>query len=577
MSTSESKMNTEAQVPPVAAPVVKIAAGKSESQLDKILGVLSSVRFGLVMLGLLLACCMTGMIIRQINVEGFQRYYQTITPAQQLIYGKLGLFDIYRVWYFKLLLAITGLNIILASIDRFPAAWQYIVKPKLIASPKFISAQMFTAEAETGGTPSEMAGNIRRLWSSHPAIKSSVYMHRLSVAVMQASLIAVIVTVLPSSVPGFVRWAIAVIGGLLAAWFTWWGPRFDCRISEGQGRITVFGQTQTWNRLGAYIVHVALLTIFIGGFITSTRSVGGSMEIRPGKSSKQFITLQDTFNGPVEGTAILPFEIECRDIQQKLIRQEGGLEAQNTIDWLSSITIKDGDVRKDLLVHLNNVGDYRGYRFFQSQFLPIGNAREITVSFEPVAGGQATLAKIPRNGSVEVPGIGNVRFVEFFADFEITDSGFATVSRDYNKPVAQLEITAPDGRRQTALALGPQAATELLGRADERSQKEGIDNKLLVNGSKVLLKDFEKVSFTHTLTIQYDPGYTPVYIGFTLLVLALCSVFFFSHQRVWAVIEPDSNGSRVYFGGNTNRNRPAFEARFNTLVQAVTGGGSRNE
>jgi cytochrome c biogenesis protein ResB len=95
---------------------------------------------------------------------------------------------------------------------------------------------------------------------------------------------------------------------------------------------------------------------------------------------------------------------------------------------------------------------------------------------------------------------------------------------------------------------------------------------LLVGGHKVLLKDFEKVSTTHTLTIQYDPGRTPVYIGFTLLVIALCGVFFFSHQRMWAVIEPAGNGSKIYFGGNTNRNKPGFEGRFNSLVHSVTGG-----
>ena len=39
----------------------------------------------------------------------------------------------------KLLLAITALNIILSSIDRFPAAWAYVSKPKLTASPRFIS------------------------------------------------------------------------------------------------------------------------------------------------------------------------------------------------------------------------------------------------------------------------------------------------------------------------------------------------------------------------------------------------------------------------------------------------------
>ena len=134
MSTSETEMNTEAQATPVAAPTVKIAAKKSESPLDKILGLLSSVRFGLVMLGLLLSCCIIGMLVMQVNVEGFQKYYhQTITPAQRLIFGALGFFDIYHARYFTLFLAITGLNIILASIDRFPAAWQYVIKPKLTA------------------------------------------------------------------------------------------------------------------------------------------------------------------------------------------------------------------------------------------------------------------------------------------------------------------------------------------------------------------------------------------------------------------------------------------------------------
>ena len=75
-------------------------------------------------------------------------------------------------------------------------------------------------------------------------------------------------------------------------------------------------------------------------------------------------------------------------------------------------------------------------------------------------------------------------------------------------------------------------------------------------------------SLPHT----YDPGRTPVYLGFGLLTLSLCMVFFYSHQRVWAVVEPDGKHTRIYFGGNTNRNRPAFEARFNSLVQSVAGG-----
>jgi cytochrome c biogenesis protein len=519
MATSETEVNTSAQAPS-AAPTVKVTPKKKDSVLDKTLRLLSSVRFGVTMLGILLVCCIIGMLIMQVNVEGFQKYYDGLSPAQRKVYGALILFDIYHAWYFTLLLAITGLNIILASIDRFPTAWQYIVKPKLTASPKFIAAQMFTADSEEEERPQALAERVKAAWRKHG---------------------------------------------------------FRARITEENNRVTVFAQRNTWNRLGAYVVHVALITIFIGGFLTNKYGMGGSMEIRPGKSGNQFNVIEyDSVKGPREFTATLPFQIECRDLEQWLINPQAGLDAGNTIDWRSYITIKDGDVRQDMLVHLNNVGDYRGYRFFQSQFLPIGNARTIKVAFEPVNGGQPVEVDIARNASVDVPGIGNVRFVGFYPDFEVTEQGFTTLSRDYNKPVAQLEVTGPDGKRTPALAFGPQAAEQYLGKA-AGGENEGIENKLLVAGNKVLLKDFEKVSLTHTLTIQYDPGRTPVYIGFTLLIIALCGVFFFSHQRMWAVIEPCENGSKVYFGGNTNRNKPSFEVRFNSLVQSVTGGGTGNE
>ena len=34
-------------------------------------------------------------------------------------------------------------------------------------------------------------------------------------------------------------------------------------------RFLVFGQTGKWNRIGAYIVHVALLTLFLGYFVAN--------------------------------------------------------------------------------------------------------------------------------------------------------------------------------------------------------------------------------------------------------------------------------------------------------------------
>ncbi|HEY7543849.1 MAG TPA: cytochrome c biogenesis protein ResB, partial [Blastocatellia bacterium] len=125
MATIEPEIKAEASASPATEAKV-LSKKKDVSILDKFLGLLSSVRFGIVMLMILLACCMIGMLIMQKDVDGFLEYYNRLTPAQRTIWGKLGFFDIYHSWYFGLLLAITGLNIILASIDRFPTAWQYV-------------------------------------------------------------------------------------------------------------------------------------------------------------------------------------------------------------------------------------------------------------------------------------------------------------------------------------------------------------------------------------------------------------------------------------------------------------------
>ena len=91
-----------------------------------------------------------------------------------------------------------------------------------------------------------------------------------------------------------------------------------------------------------------------------------------------------------------------------------------------------------------------------------------------------------------------------------------------------------------------------------------------VAGYTFQLVDFEKVSDQHVLSVQRDPGATVVYVGFGLLFLTLVGVFFFSHQRVWAAIEPSMNGTSVVtFGGNTNRNANAFDEKFKKFISSL--------
>lgn len=290
------------------------------------------------------------------------------------------------------------------------------------------------------------------------------------------------------------------------------------------------------------------------------------MEIVPGQSSSTYQTVEWELDQQKVGSSPLPFMVECTDIQQQLIRPEGGIDLPNTLDWFSRVKFKDGPVEKPAVISMNEPFDYSGYRFFQQAWMDRGHAREIVVRFEPVSGGEAREVTIQRNGSVDVEGIGTVSYENFYPDFTIAEGRPTTASGEYENPVAELRVKKPDGKIHPAFAFGPELAAKYYA----EDMKQAGSEVLLVNGNKVLLKSFEKVGSSHTLAVQYDPGRIPVYIGFTALIVALCSVFFFSHQRVWAVIEPAERGARVCFGGNTNRNRPAFEERFNQLVQTAT-------
>ena len=103
---------------------------------------------------------MTGMLIMQQNVDGFDRYFADLTPAQKIIYGKLDLFDIYHSWYFNALVALLALNIILSSIDRFPKAWKFFSKPTVTVPIRWLKDQKQTAELTITGSAAEITNSV---------------------------------------------------------------------------------------------------------------------------------------------------------------------------------------------------------------------------------------------------------------------------------------------------------------------------------------------------------------------------------------------------------------------------------
>jgi cytochrome c biogenesis protein len=472
---------------------------KTAPLLNRFLDFLSAVRTGVTLLCILVVLAMIGMLIMQQNVQGFDTYYASLTPAERMVFGYLGFFDIYHSWYFSVLLLILSLNIILASIDRFPSAWSYVKKPKTWGTRSWLTARKENEILFTDSEPQAEAERIAAVFRTN---------------------------------------------------------RLKPTITEKDGAIYVFGQSGQWNRLGAYVVHVFLLTLFLGHFVALQTGFDADVRMVPGEITNQIQLIEFKLDKKEKFNVQLPYTITCTDVQQRLIDPTASIGVNNTLDWRTQIRIDDpqyGTTTAD--VSLNNPFNYRGYRFFQAQTVPVGSARTITLELTPQNGGEPTRLNIDRNGRASLPDGTTIEYQQFLPDFTLANGKPDTKSGDYNNPVAVLNVSTPNGEKSRVFAFAAKLADNIPVGAPKL-------------GYKWRLVEFEKAPMAHILSIKYDPfsaAFIAWYIGGFGLIAALGFVFFISHKRVWAMIRD----GQIVLAGEANRNHAGFEDKFRTIVDAL--------
>ena len=503
------------------------AKPKSAPIINRILDFLSSVRLGVVVLCILVTLSMIGMLIMQQNVvPGFDAYYASLTPAEKSVYGALGFFDIYHSFYFNGLLLWLSLNIVLASIDRFPSAWSYISGPMLSPTRGWLQSQKFTKTLKLDATSeTEAAEKVATILGESGLTTKTTESSNLEYGVDADG-------------------------------------KKDFTVMNSRKSLVVFGEAGKYNRLGAYIVHVALLTLFLGHFVANTTGFDATVRMTPGVTTDEILIQQFDLDKKLEFNAKLPFTMECTDIQQSLINATGNIDVTNTLDWRTEMKITDPDYGVQTVdVSLNKPFSYRGYRFFQAQTIPKGAARSIKLELTPQNGGEAVRIDIPRAGSTTLSDGTTVEFTDFQPDFTFGPDGKpATKTGEYNNPVAVLNVTQPNTEAIRVFAF----AQKLADNAPVGAPKAGY---------KWRLAEFEKSPSAHILSIKYDPfdaAFIAWYIGGFGLIGALGFVFFFSHRRIWTRIEKNEDGTfEAVIAGETNRNPFGFEDRFNEVADKI--------
>jgi cytochrome c biogenesis protein len=509
----------------------RVSAVPKAPILNRFIDYLSSVRLGIILLCVLVALSMVGMVVMQQEVEGFEAYYASLTPAERILGSKLAIFDIYHSWYYNFLLLILSLNIILASIDHFPDAWKYIVKPKTWATREWLLSRSRSKVFHVDDlSPAQTAEAIKGVFEQNG---------------FRSQINEIENTYYPTDEAG----------------------NRDFTQIDTEKNIYVFGEKGRWNRVGAYIVHVALLTLFLGYFIANQTGFNATLRLAPGEITDRIEIVNFNLDQRQLFEAQIPFKIECTDIQQKLINPEGEIDVSNTMDWRTEVKIADPSYGTNTYeISLNKPLSYRGYRFFQSQAIAMGSARKIKLELTPQDGGEPINVEIPRDGSTQLADGTTISFVQFLPDFTIGQDGKAdTRSGDYNNPAAVLGVKTANGPSSQVIAFSPDFA-----------------NKAPVAGAAKLgykwrLVDFEKSPLAHVLSIKYDPygaSFIAWYIGGFGLVAALGFVFFSSHRRIWARIEPSSDGGNdIVVAGESNRNQTGFNDRFDRIIKSLTANG----
>lgn len=472
-----------------------------QSVFSRAIKFLGSVRLGVTLLIILTVLSMIGMLIMQQTVDGFDHYYASLKPAQKIVYGRLGFFDIYHAWYFNALILLLALTVILASIERAPKTWKIVKNRKFTASRRWLFAQKSSAVGEFS------AENL--MAAKEKAVR-----------------------------------------GMKAA-------GLKPKITEEAGKIYFFGERGAWNRLGYLVIHVGFLLILTGGFLTNQFGVDGQMPLAPGETSARMLQTEFDLDKTRQKPVALPFSVTCLDIEQKLIDPKGAITANNTLDWLTRIRISDENGEREALVHMNNPVDHAGYRFFQASFINEGKARKATILLQP-ENGKPEEIKLPRGGEAVLTNGERLKWENFVADFVVGKNGqIASNSGDYNNPALVMSLTNQSGETKRVFAF-----------AKDLPPEAPINQPVM--GYRFRLANFEKVAAAHVLSINKDPGKTPFYLGGVILIAALLAVFFFSHRRVWALVEEKSPGIYEFvLGGNTNRHQAAFEDDLKKILAAA--------
>ncbi|HLK33759.1 MAG TPA: cytochrome c biogenesis protein ResB [Terriglobales bacterium] len=308
-------------------------------------------------------------------------------------------------------------------------------------------------------------------------------------------------------------------------------------------QVSLYAERNRFSLLAVYIVHASLLLIFLGGIVDAMWGYRGFLALTNGQQASQ-IQLQ---NG---STRALPFVLRCDGAGQ-----ENYADGTPKRWWSNLVVLKDGREAERKQIVVNDPLVYGGIRIYQSSYGTTGQLDKVTLTATPVNGaGAAQEISLAQDQSVQLDGETAVRLARFIPDFVIQDNQIYARSNEPNNPAFQLEVRSKKTKEPALVWIFPQFPDV------------AHDNKSPYNFQ---VRDLRMGYFTG-LQVSHEPGQWLVWAGCLVMALGLAVAFYLVHVRFWAmVVHDDAGRPALWIGGSANKNRAAFEQRFQRLIEEV--------
>jgi len=228
-------------------------SSKSDGISHQLWNFFASVKLSVVILLSLAVTSVIGTVIPQ-NADPML-YHQKFGDVLFNLFSVLDIFDMYHSWWFRFLLSMLTINIIICSINRLKATWKIIF-------PKQTSFKV---------NRFRKAKN-REDWTSEGSPES-----------------------------------------LKNAFSPWLSRRFSRFTAESsENGFLLFGEKGRWTRLGVYAVHLSIIFMVAGGLTGSIFGFDGFVNIPEGTSTDTIFLQND------KSEIKLDFEIKCNDFDVTL-------------------------------------------------------------------------------------------------------------------------------------------------------------------------------------------------------------------------------------------------------------------